>query len=165
MQPYTPDELKFARDAQGIEGPLMDYADQGAAITLAGIDVVDGRKAYDLLIKLPSGANHRVWVDAETLLEVRFDREYRTAAGQKAVTSVYYANYASFEGVQVPLLIETSTAAGKAADKLVIERVAVNPPLDDRAFAKPGVPVARRKGVVIDARALPPAPGAPRSAP
>ena len=53
---------------------------------------------------------------------------------------------------------------GKVADKLVVDRVAVNPSLDDRAFAKPGVPVARRKGVVIDARAVT-APSAPRPTP
>ncbi len=29
LQPFTPDELNFARDAQGIDGPLMDYLAKG----------------------------------------------------------------------------------------------------------------------------------------
>ncbi len=158
LQPYTAEELRFARDAQIIDGPLMDYAAKGAAITLGGVDEIEGRKAYRLNMRLSSGANHRLWVDAETFLESRFDRETRNAQGQPTVVSVVYRNYHAFEGLQIPLIIETGAAAGKGADKLVIDKVALNPQLDDRMFAKPNVPAARSRGVTVDTRVPLPAP-------
>jgi hypothetical protein len=152
VQPYTADELKFARGAPVIEGPLMDHAARGGTIALAGVREIEGRKAYALDLRLASGSSYRVWIDAETFLELRYDREFVNAQGRPAVTSVYFADYRAVEGLQLPLTIETGTPDGKIRDKLVIERVALNPRLDDRTFAKPGSAVARRRGVTVDTR-------------
>jgi outer membrane lipoprotein-sorting protein len=167
FQPYTAEELKFARDTQVIDGPLMDYATKGGLITVLGVDVVAGRKAYVLDVKLPVGGLRRVWVDAETFLELRHDREFRNASGQPAVASIFYGDYRPFEGLLLPVTIETSGMDGRPANKVVIERVALNPPLEASVFTQPPGPAARRPGaVVVDtrpaARANPMAPAAPR---
>jgi hypothetical protein len=156
LQPYTAEELTFAQEAHGITGPLMDYAAKGAAITLAGIDEFDGRKAYRLNLALRSGATHRLWVDAETYLETRSDRDTRNARGQSGIVSVVYRNYQSFEGLQIPLIIETGAAAAAASDKLVIEKIALNPELEERMFARPNVSVTRSRGATVDTRVPPP---------
>jgi outer membrane lipoprotein-sorting protein len=150
--PYSADELKFARGAPVIDGPLMQYAARGATIALAGVHEVEGRKAYAVDLRLASGSSYRVWIDAETFLELRYDRQFANAQGRSAVTSVYFADYRAVDGLQVPFRIETGTADGRARDKLVIEQVALNPPLDDRRFAKPGSPMVRRTGVTVDTR-------------
>ena len=151
VQPFTADELKSAHGAPVIDGPLMDYAAKGATISLAGMDEIEGRKAYALGLRLASGSSYRVWIDAESFLELRYDRELVSAEGRRAVTSVYFANYRAIEGLQLPLTIETGTSDGKTRDKLVIEQVALNPRMDDRRFAKPGSAV-RRRGVTVDTR-------------
>jgi hypothetical protein len=152
LRPYSADELRYARGAQVIDGPLMDYTAKGGVIALIGIDAVEGRKAYLLDVKLPSGGLHRVWVDAETFLEVRHDREYRNAAGQPAIASVFYRDYRPFEGLQIPVTIETGGMAGRPSNKLMIDRVALNPPLEDRMFARPSTPVSRHRGAIVDTR-------------
>lgn len=153
-QPYSPDELQFAHGAPVIDGPLMDYAAKGGAMSVAGTDAVDGRQAYVIDVKLPSGGLHRVWVDAESFLELRHDCEYRTPAGALSTTSVFFRDYRTFEGLQLPVTIDTGVVFGQAATRLVIERVALNPPLDNGVFTKPSVPVARRPGAaVVDTRA------------
>jgi outer membrane lipoprotein-sorting protein len=152
VQPYTADELRYARGAPMIEGPLMDHAARGATIALAGVQEVEGRKAYALDLRLATGSAYRVWIDAETFLELRYDREFMNAQGRPAVTSVYFTDYRAVEGLQLPLAIETGTADGKKRDRLVIERVALNPRLDDRTFAKPGSATARHRGVTVDTR-------------
>lgn len=154
VQPYTADELEFARGAPMIDGPLMSHAARGATISLGGLQEIEGRRAYVLGLRLASGSSYRVWIDAETFLELRYDREFVDAQGRPAVTSVYLADYRAIEGLQVPLAIETRTPDGKTGDKLVIERVALNPRLDDRAFAKPESAVARRRGVIVDTRSV-----------
>jgi outer membrane lipoprotein-sorting protein len=152
VEPYTDDELRFARAAPVIDGPLFDYAARGATITLDGMQEIGGREAYVLALRLASGTSYRVWIDAESFLELRFDREFVNAQGRPAVTSVYFANYRAFEGLQVPLAIETRMPDGKPGDKLVIARVALNPHLDDRRFAKPAAAVPRHGGVIVDTR-------------
>lgn len=152
VQLYSADELKFARGAAVIDGPLMDYAAKGASITLTGVESMAGRKAYVLDIRLPAGGTNRLWVDAETFLELRHDREYRNAAGQLAIVAVSFGDYRPFQGLMLPVTIETGAMDGRLANRIVIERVSLNPTLDLGAFTKPG-PASRRAGaVVVDTR-------------
>lgn len=153
LQPYTVEELNFARDTPVIDGLLIDDVAKGVAVTLGGVGEVEGRKAYRLNVRLPSGVSHRVWIDAETFLDVKMERETRNASGQPGTVSVYYRNYQTFQGLQIPVTIETGAATGNAMDKLVIDKIALNPPLEDRMFAKPGMPGARRNAVMVDTRA------------
>lgn len=53
LQPYTPEELRSARDAQTMEGPLIDYAAKGVAVALEGMDQIEGHEAYRLNVTLP----------------------------------------------------------------------------------------------------------------
>jgi hypothetical protein len=156
LQPFTADELNFARDAQAIDGPLMEDVAMRGVITLSGIKEIEGRRAYVLGVTLPSGASHRVWVDAETFMETRFERDLRNAAGQAGIASVVYRNYKNFEGLQLPTIIETGATADKPGNKLLIEKIALNPPLAVSAFSKPGAPT-RHHGVSVDTRGQPPA--------
>lgn len=150
LQPYTDQELSFARDAQGIDGPLLDYQAKGIAVALDGIDEIEGHKAYRLNVKLPSGVSHSVWIDAQTFLDIKYDRESRSALGQSNTVSVFYRNYRTIEGVQIPFTIETGTDTAKAADKMVIDKISLNPPLEDRIFAKP-IMQGRHNAALIDA--------------
>jgi hypothetical protein len=152
LQSFTGDELRFARGAAGIGGPLMEQAAGGAAVSLAGLQEIEGRRAYALDLRLPSGGASKIWVDAETFLELRYDREFVNAQGRTAVSSVVFGDYRAVEGLQVPFSVRTGTPDGRSRDTLRIERVVLNPRLSDRAFAKPGSAVAPHRGVVVDTR-------------
>lgn len=154
VMPYADDELRFARGNQVIDGPLMDYAARGAVLSVVGLDTVDGRRAYVVDAQLPSGGLHRVWVDAESFLELRHDRDYRDASGRVVTSTVRYRDYRSFEGLQMPVVIETGDDAGRPANRLVIERVALNPAIDDQAFVAPQSAPTRRGRVSVDTRSV-----------
>ena len=140
LQDYNPEELSFSRDALGMDGPLMDYKSNGVAATLAGSEPIEGRKAYRLNLTLPSGATRRTWIDADTFLELRYDRQVDPAAGQPDTVSVFYRDYRTYEGgVQIPSLIETVSGNDKTKDQMHIDRVVLNPPLQDELFTKPRV--------------------------
>jgi len=141
---FSPEEVNFSRTEFVIDGPLIDYQAKGVAADLDGIDTVDGRKAYRLSLKLPSGGERKVWIDTKTNLDIRYDRPATNPLKPGAPVSVYYRNYAAADGVQVARSIETGVGGGaEAGDKLVIDRVMVNPKLDDGTFAPPPVPVRR----------------------
>ncbi len=138
VQPYSPQELAFARDAQGIDGPLIDYQAKGIAVTAEGIDQIEGRPAYRLDVRMPSGERQHVWIDAKTFLDLKYERTAYTASGAPVTATVFWRNYRSIDGLQVPTTLETGAVPPRVPDRMVIERIALNPPLGDRAFALPG---------------------------
>jgi hypothetical protein len=131
-----------------IDGPVLDARSKGVVVTLDGLDEVEGRPAYRLSAKLPSGTTQRVWIDAQSFLELKWDRPARDAAGRPSTVAVSLRNYQAVEGLQIPFTIETG---GPAADRLVIDRIAINPPLPDGVFARPGLRTSRR-GITVDTR-------------
>jgi hypothetical protein len=164
VQPYTEEERRAASDALVIDGPVLDASAKGVELTLDGADEVEGHKAWRLRAKLPSGTIQRVWIDAETFLEIKYDRPARAADGRLTTVPIYLRNYQTYEGLRIPFAIETGTAGGGAvADTLVIDRIAINVALPDGMFARPGLRTARR-GITVDTRApkAPAASGRPR---
>ena len=53
---------------------------------------------------------------------------------------VYYRDYKAVEGLQIPMAMDTVSPYGRGGDRMAIDRVLVNPPLDDSQFAWPGAP-------------------------
>ena len=143
VKQFTPQETHFARDASGLEGPLIDYRARGSKVALEGIDQLDGRKTYRIGVKLATGEVQRVWIDAETFLEARYDRAAYDQQGPKGTVSVHYRDYKEVEGLALPSVFEISGAAGSKPDRMVIEKVALNPPIDDREFDGLGAPGGR----------------------
>jgi hypothetical protein len=104
-----------------------------------------------------------VWLDAATFLEVRYDREVRGPAGRDGIVFVYYRDYRAIDGLQVPMTIETRSANGRPGDRMLIDRVLMNPPLEDSAFSRPGGLGGRAQGFGradgMPGRSVPPALG------
>ena len=145
VQPYAPQELMFARAGHGIDGPLLDHAAKGDPATLEGVDDLGGRKAYHLVMRLANGSKEEVWVDAETWLEVRYDRMVEAKGSPARPVTVRYGDYRTVEGLKIPFLIETASGQGMPPDRMRIERVVLNAPLDDGMFANPAGPHPRQE--------------------
>jgi len=148
VQPYTAVELHAAHDEDGIDGPLMDYQARHLAVKLEGVDHVEGHKAYRLTITFPSGASRHEWIDAKTFLEIKSDRESRNAFGMTGTVLVFYRNYQTIDGVKLPYVIESGSETSKKRDRMVIDRILINPRLDDQAFTKPDLPVTTPRSML-----------------
>jgi hypothetical protein len=165
VRPYTIEEIRYAQGAQGIDGPLIDHTAKGIEVTLEGLDEIEGRKAYRFALRLASGERDRLWIDAASFLDIRYDRTPAGAAGGGArVVSTRYRDYKTFDGLQIPSVIETGASAGPGSspDRMVIETVVVNPPLDKRTFADPAASPSRhdspRPPSAVRGRVAPPDP-------
>lgn len=134
LKQYTAQETRFARAASGLEGPLIDYRARGSRVELSGIEPVDGRKNYRIGVRLASGEVQMVWIDADTFLETRYDRTAYDQQGPKGTVSVRYRDYKEVGGLALPSVFEISGSAGAKPDRMVIEKVALNPPIDDSEF-------------------------------
>ncbi|HET6412526.1 MAG TPA: hypothetical protein VFG53_10725 [Anaeromyxobacter sp.] len=164
LEPFTLGELKFAQGGHGVDGPLQDHAARGNAVALEGVDEIGGRRAYHLTLRLAQGGSEDVWVDTETYLEARHDRMADGKGGAPRRVSVTYGDYRAFEGLKIPFLITTLGGPGETPDRMQIETVALNTPLDDSRFEPPAAARPRdrvRPGYFPRARA----PTAPSTVP
>ena len=168
VRPYTPQENTYAARSPGLVGPLIDYRSKGNAVDLEGLDEIDGHRAYRLRVGLASGEVDHVWIDASSFLEIRNDRPSYGPKEANQVVSVFYRDYKDFEGLKLPSIIETAALAGQSPDRMTIERVMVNPRLDKRAFAEPGLHAGRgefaRRPESNPARRLPAPPATAQAA-
>lgn len=140
VQSYSAEEVSFARDDQGFGGPLIDYREKGVGVALEGVEAVEGHRAYRLKLTMPSGASHRLWIDAESFLELKEERESRNVLGMTGTLILFYRDYRTVDGLRLPFLVERGVGSGKTPDQMIIDRVALNVPLGDGLFAKPLVP-------------------------
>jgi hypothetical protein len=141
VEPYSPQEARYAQAGHGLDGPLIDSSARSDAVSLQGVDEIGGRRAYHLSVRLKSGGAEDVWVDAETFLEVRYDRMADGPAGASRRVSATYGDYRVVDGLRIPFLITTGGGPGtSSSDRMQLETVVLNAPLEDSTFASHGAP-------------------------
>jgi hypothetical protein len=159
LKSFSKEEVDYARDEFAIDGPLIDYAAKGVTADLDGIDMVDGRKAYRLSLKLASGAQRKIWIDTTTNLEFRYDRPATNPLAPGKPVSVYYDGYDTVEGLKLPHSLQVSSAPDstvrETGDKLVIDKMLVNAKLDADTFLPPPTPMHRGGKVLIPSDGTP----------
>ena len=151
VKDYGADEVSSARDAGGLDGPLFDPGTKGIVVALQGMESIEGHNAYHLKLTLPSGQVRHDYIDTQSFLELRYDRMTRNGAGMAGVVSVYLRNYQTFEGLVIPLVMETGGPVARETDKMIIEKVALNPTPTIEQFARPNAP-RKHNRIVIDTR-------------
>lgn len=129
----------------------MDYAAKGSHIELDGTEMVESQDTYKLKVSEKSGHTFCVWVDAKTFLETKIEGQPRTLDGTQHSVEIYYRDYRNVNGLQIPFVLETRVlpvnrnALGLRdipvpPEKIVIDKVVVNPKLDEKLFSKVELP-------------------------
>jgi hypothetical protein len=154
VESYTAEELKIASTQSDLDGPLVDYAAKGSRIELEGVEKVEGRDAYKLKVMEKTGHAFHVWVDAETFLEAKIEGQPRRLDGTDHPVEVYYRDYRAVDGLRIPFVLETRvlpvprTALGRDTpvppEKIVIDKILVNPKFDEQLFSKLEVTTASK---------------------
>ena len=158
VEPYTADEMKIASTQADLDGPLVDYAAKGTHIELAGMEKVEGRDTYKLKLTMKDGQTTQVWIDAETFLEAKIEGHPKRLDGTEHPVEVYFRDYRPVGGLQIPYLLETKVlSVGKNAlglrdtpippEKIIVEKVVLNPKLEESRFTKPVVGDAKPAAV------------------
>ncbi len=153
VEPYTADEMKLASMQADLDGPLVDYAAKGTRIELDGMEKVEDRDTYKVKLTMKSGQAIHVWIDARTFLEAKIEGQPRRLDGTDHPVEVYFRDYRTVSGLQIPFTLETKvlpvtrTALGLKdtpvpVERIVVEKVVVNPKLEEALFTKPAIEVA-----------------------
>jgi hypothetical protein len=137
VEPFTADEAKIAAGQPDLDGLLTNYAGRGTKVDVEAVEEVEGRAAYKLKVTLKSGHVLHDWVDSQSFLEVKIEGAPRRLDGRLHPVFVFLRDYRSVDGLRIPHVIETTVQGVDRTEKILIEKAAVNPHVDDVRFTKP----------------------------
>lgn len=135
-RPMTPDEERYAARQADLAGPLVTPKMKGNEVAFLGEKTLDGRRTFALKVT-PKGQTPRtIWLDGETLLNVREEGTRR--AGETEVAYVIRtADWRKIGKVAVPFRVETGLKSGGERQLMVFEKVELDVAIPDARFRPP----------------------------
>jgi outer membrane lipoprotein-sorting protein len=140
-EPMSPEDLKEVQEQADIDGPLVDYKAKGHAVELVGKEKVEGSDAYKLKITLRGGDVRHVYLDADSYLEIKAESK-RMIRGSEVEVESTIGDYKEVGGLLYPHSIENGAKGRPEKQNIVVDKIEVNPPLDDARFKMPEAPKA-----------------------
>jgi outer membrane lipoprotein-sorting protein len=135
----TADDVKDVEEEADIDGPLVDYQAKGHKVELLGKEKIEGTDAYKLKLTLKNGDVETVYLDADSYLEIK-DEGKRTVRGNVVETETSIGDYKQVEGLTFPFSIESGIKGTEQKQKITVDKVELNVPLDDARFKMPAAP-------------------------
>ena len=133
------EELKSMPDEADLDGPLVDYKAKGSQVELIGKEDLDGKPVYRLKLTSRDGEARTYLIDAATFLTTKWEG-LRKIGDQQFPWESSLSDYREIEGLKFPFKIDQGSPGTDFRQTLTIEKVELNPKIDDSHFAKPSAP-------------------------
>jgi outer membrane lipoprotein-sorting protein len=142
-----PEEMAKDLDEQAdIDGPLVDYKAKGYKVELVGKEKVEGSDAFKLKVTKKDGDVEYDYLEAESYLPVRVEAK-RTVRGSEIEGEITFGDYKEAGGFLWPYSIQSSAKGRPEKQSVTIDKIEINPALDDSRFkmpaAKPAEPSSK----------------------
>jgi outer membrane lipoprotein-sorting protein len=145
-QRVTPEnDSEAGIDERDIEGPLVNWREKGHTVSLVGRETLPGGEADKLEIKLADGGVRYDYVDAATHQVVRSDTT-EMINGHEVRLQVNHSDFREVAGLMFPFLIETRVTDRPESITITVEKIEINPEIDDSRFRFPGEEAAADLG-------------------
>jgi hypothetical protein len=131
------DDVKALIEDTEIDGALVDWQTKGSSVEYLGTEDVDGTRAHKLKVVRKNGDVSFVYLDPDHFLEIRILTE-RTRHGAQEEDETDLGDYENAGGVLVPTSIESGRKGAPDKQKIIIDKVEANVPVDDAVFHFPG---------------------------
>jgi hypothetical protein len=131
------DDVKALVEDAEIDGPLVDWQAKGNTIEYLGTEDVDGTPAHKVKVTRKNGDVSFVYLDPDHFLEIRVLTQ-RTRHGAYEEVETDLGDYEKAGGVFVPTSIEFGRKGGPDKQRIIIDKVEANVPVDDTIFHFPG---------------------------
>jgi outer membrane lipoprotein-sorting protein len=133
------DELKNITEESDFDGPLVDYKSKGNQVELVGKDKFNDKDVWRLKMTTKNGDVRTYLFDATSfeLLKWEGKRKYE---GQELPVESYFSDYRDVGGLKFAFAIDSGSSATEIAQKIRIEKIELNPELNDAEFSKPATP-------------------------
>jgi len=138
-RPLDPGTEREARAQADVDlSPLVDSGAKGFTVELVGREKLSGGETWKLVVRGGGQPDRTLYVDLRSHLVVRTE-ETRDLDGEDVVFVTEIGDYRTVEGLVYPHRIDVGPKGHpEERQRLAIETVEVNPPLDDSRFSMPG---------------------------
>jgi hypothetical protein len=130
------DDVKALVEDAEMDGPLVDWQAKGNAVEYLGTEDVDGTAAHKLKVVRKNGDVSFVYLDPDHFLEIRVLTQ-RTRHGAYEEVETDLGDYEKAAGVFVPTSIEFGRKGAPDKQRIIIDKVEANVPVDDAIFRFP----------------------------
>ena len=131
------DDVKALIEDSEIDGALVDWQAKGSSVEYLGTEDVEGTPAHKLKVLRKNGDVSFVYLDPDHFLEIRIvTQRIRHGAHEEVETDL--GDYEKAGGVFVPTSIESGSKGAPDKQKIIIDKVEANVPVDDAIFHFPG---------------------------
>ena len=143
-RPMEPDEAAEARAQADVDmSPLVDAAAKGYTVHLEGRDRLPGGDTFKLLVQGKDGPPRTMYLDSRTHLVVE-TLDHRDVDGKSVEVVTEIGDYRTVGGLAFPHRLEVGPRdAPDQRQRLLLEKVEINPPLDDAIFSMPAAAPGR----------------------
>ncbi len=130
------DDVKALAEDADFDGPLVDWKEKGSAVEYLGTEDVDGTAAHKLKVVRKNGDVSYVYLDPNHFLEIRIvTQRLRHGAQEEVETDL--GDYEKAGDVFVPTSIEIGRKGSPDKQRIIIDKVEANVPVDDAIFHFP----------------------------
>lgn len=134
----------FKLNSNDFPDSFIDYKDKGYTVELLGKETIDGAETFKIkLVKEPVTVDGKeeedisfYFFDTENYVPIAMQSEVRMGPQKGMTSEVTMSDYQEVEGLYFPFAM-TQGAKGQPGSPITIERIELNPTLDDTAFAFP----------------------------
>lgn len=137
------DDVKGLADDADIDGPLVDYKAKGSTVEYLGTEDVDGTDAHKIKVSEKDGDVKYIYLDPDYFLEIRVTTQ-RKIRGTDVEFEADLGNYEKVADVYFPFSVEAGGKGGPKNQKVTIEKIEVNVPIEDAMFAFPAAPATAK---------------------
>jgi len=137
-EPVPSEALKEMEEEADFDGPLVDWKSKGHAVELVGKEDIEGTPAYKVKAALKNGNVNTYYIDAETFLTLKEEGK-RTIRGTEVETESSIGDYKQVEGLTLPFAVESGAKGSQQKQKMVTDKVELNPKFEDARFVMPVV--------------------------
>jgi|SRR5581483_83052 len=130
------DDVKALVEDSDMDGPLVDWRAKGSTVEYLGTEDVDGTPAHKLKVTRKNGDVSFVYLDPDHFLEIRVLTQ-RTRHGAYEEVETDLGDYEKAGGVFVPTSIDFGRKGGPDKQRIIIDKVEANMPVDDSIFHFP----------------------------
>ncbi len=134
--PLSAEEIGNMAGGADYDGPLVNSKAKGIRIEYAGEVPIEGRNTYKLVITMKNGDVRNDYIDAATFLEAKWEGKLKFD-GKEFNVETYFRDYRKVDGLMYSFLLESNTLGTPIKQKIVFNKIEVNPRIDKNSFGKP----------------------------
>jgi outer membrane lipoprotein-sorting protein len=154
----TEDELKNITEESDFDGPLVDYKSKGNQVELVGKDKVNDKDVWRVKLTTKNRDVRFYLFDANSFQLLKWEGQ-RKYEGKELPVESYFSDYREVGGLKFAFAIDSGSSAADLTQKIRIEKIELNPELNDAEFTKP--PTPPQPGAPAGPATTPPAPAKP----